>query len=52
MNELAEVSRVDSPEPTMKREPQKPPKDRYTAEGQNIRAPTPYMHRPTINVHL
>jgi len=52
MNGFAEVSRVESPEPTMKREPQKPPKDRYTAEGQNIRAPTPYMHRPTMNVHL
>lgn len=52
MKGFAEVSRVESPEPTIKREPQKPPKDRYTAEGQNIRAPTPYMQRPTMNVHL
>ena len=28
MKGLAEVSRVERPEPTMKREPQKPPKDR------------------------
>ena len=27
MNGLAEVSRVDRPEPTMNREPQKPPND-------------------------
>lgn len=52
MNGLAEVSRVESPEPTMKREPQKPPNDLYTAEGQNIRAPTPYIQRPVIKVHL
>ena len=41
MNGFADVSRVERPEPTMKREPQKPAKDLFTADGQNIRAPTP-----------
>lgn len=40
MKGLADVSRVESPEPTMNSEPQKPPNDLYTADGQNIRAPT------------
>ena len=41
MNGFADVSRVERPEPTMKREPQKPAKDLFTAEGQNMSAPTP-----------
>ncbi len=41
MNGFAEVSRVERPEPTMKREPQKPANERWMADGQNIRAPTP-----------
>lgn len=41
MKGLAEVSRVERPEPRMRRLPQKPPNERYTAEGQNMRAPTP-----------
>ena len=40
MKGLAEVLRVESPELTMKREPQKPPKLRYTALGQNMSAST------------
>ena len=41
MKGFAEVSRVERPEPTMNMEPQKPPKERLMAEGQNMRAPTP-----------
>ena len=41
MKGFADVSSVERPEPTMKREPQKPAKDLLTAEGQNMRAPTP-----------
>ena len=41
MKGFAEVSSVERPEPTIKREPQKPAKERFTAEGQNMRAPTP-----------
>ena len=37
---LADVSSVESPDPTMNMEPQKPPKERLTADGQNMRAPT------------
>jgi len=47
---MALASRVESPDPTTKDAPQKPPKDLNLADGQNSRVPMPNIQRPVMKL--